>query len=139
VIFAGNDQENPRANDVNNKFGVPSHEFSGYIKNKLLRSRISGELMKTSYLVILAAIVILMSPLQANKLTCHLHVPVDIEEFKDFPAVIPDLGTVADCERENDRRLGSKGRCHCTFSGAGFRQYQPAEGGIEDGRPAWLE
>ena len=80
-----------------------------------------------------------MSSAHANKLICHLHVPVDVKEFSHLPAVIPDLGDVADCEQVNNERLAGKGRCHCSFSGAGFRQYMPSEGGAEDSRPGWLQ
>ena len=110
--------------------------------------------MKSWYSVILI-VIIMMSPVQAGKLNCHLHVPVDLNElseesakkFVDLPAIIPDLGKPEECERENARILGSKGRCHCSFAGAGsgigigseFRQYKPADASVEDGRPDWLQ
>lgn len=89
----------------------------------------------------------MMSSADAGKLVCHLHVPVDLDEFSHLPTIIPDLGKPEDCERENARRLGSKGRCHCSFAGAGagigigsdFRQYMPADATVEDGRPDWLQ
>ena len=94
--------------------------------------------MKAGFLAVWLTLMLITS-VQAKKLTCHLHVPVDMDEFKTFPAIIPDLGDVADCERENAERLGSRGRCHCTFSGAGFRQYIPADRAIENGQPGWLQ